>query len=339
MTEKTTETAIVQAGPTALVKQDYGIDVARVIAMRSAVEEVISKVLREGEHFGILPGSKVVDGKRPKKMLFQPGAEVLCQVFRLRPQFEVVTREERDDFIFREVTCRLYNSVTGELVGEASGSANSREEKYAARTAAKLCPTCGKPTIFRSKKRPGDTSTTEPGWFCWSKKGGCGAEFAAEDKKLLDQSGAISTDKLWDLHHTILSMSQKRAYVKSVRNATATSDIFTDEDAPPEDDQPGQPGAQHARTQTKASTAPKATAIQVRDLNEALKQQSIGTTFPDSVPVTEHSERGKKVRLGWVNQMLADDELPEVGGMSELSPEIIDRLIVAAKAGKVPAVW
>ena len=87
------------------------------------------------------------------------------------------------------------------------------------------------------------------------------------------------------------------------------------------------------------STAPKATAIQVRDLNEALKQQSIGTTFPDSVPVAEHAERGKKVRLGWVNQMLADGELPEVGGMSELSPEIIDRLIVAAKAGKVPAGW
>jgi len=339
MTDKTTETAMTQAAPAALVKQDYGIDVGRVIAMRAAVVEVVTKVLHEGEHFGVLPGTTGRDGKPPKKMLFQPGAEVLCQVFRLRPQFEVVTREERDDFLFREVTCKLYNSVTGELVGEASGSANSREEKYTAQTAAKLCPTCGKPTIFKSKKRPGDTSTTEPGWFCWAKKGGCGAEFAAEDKKLLDQTGATSSDKVWNLHHTIISMAQKRAYVKSVRNATATSDIFTDEDAPPDDDDHGQPGAQHARSQAKPAAAPKASAIQVRDLNEALKQQAIGTTFPDNIPVAEHAEQGKKIRMAWVNQMLEDEELPKVAGMSELSPEIADRLITAAKAGTMPQGW
>ena len=338
MTDKTSETAMTQVAQTAMAK-DYGFDVGRVVAMRAAAEEVVDKVLRNGEHYGVLPGTTGKDGKPPKKMLFQPGAEVLCQVFRLRPQFEVVTREERDDFLFREVTCKLYNSVTGELVGEASGSANSREEKYVAQTAAKLCPSCNAPTIFRSKKRPGDTSTTEPGWFCWAKKGGCGAEFAAEDKKLLDQKGSTSSDKVWNLHHTIISMAQKRAYVKAVRNATATSDIFTDEDVPPDDDEHGQGGSPHARTQSKPTTTPKATAIQVRDLNAALMEHGIGTNFPDSIPKAEHAESGKKVRLGWVNDMLKDGEMEAVNGMSELAPEVIERLTVAAREGKVPQGW
>jgi hypothetical protein len=337
MAEKTNETALAQTATAALVKQDYGIDVARVVAMRAAVIEVVEKVLHQGEHYGALPGTTGKDGKPPKKMLFQPGAEVLCQVFRLRPQFEVVTREERDDFLFREVTCKLYNSVTGELVGEASGSANSREEKYTAQTAAKMCPICGKPTIFKSKKRPGDTSTTEPGWFCWAKKGGCGAEFAAEDKKLLDQSGSTSSDKVWNLHHTIISMAQKRAYVKSVRNATATSDIFTDEDTPPDDDQPG---ATHARASgTKPTAAPRAGVTQVRDLNDALMKREIGTIIEPGKTPEESKEIGRKDRMAWVNGMLIDNELPEVTGMAELAPEVIDRLIKAAKDGKVPQGW
>ena len=225
MTEKNEQSAMTQA-----VKPDYGIDVARVIAMRSAVEEVIDKVLREPEHFGALPGTQGKDGKKPKKMLFQPGAEVLCQVFRVRPEYEELAVVERDDFISIKIRCRLFNSVTGEQVGEAIGSANSREDKYASQVAAKLCPTCGAPTIFKSK---------DGGWFCWAKKGGCGATFADEDKKLLDQTGTVSVQRLYSLYHTLESIAQKRAFVKATRSFTATSDIFTDEDVPPDDDDHG----------------------------------------------------------------------------------------------------
>ena len=213
MTDKTTETAMTQPASTTLVKQDYGIDVGRVVAMRSAVEEVIAKVLREGEHFGALPGVQGKDGKKPKKMLFQPGAEVLCQVFRLRPQYEEIAVVERDDFISLKLKCKLFNSVTGEQVGEAIGSANSREDKYASQVAAKLCPTCSAPTIFKSK---------DGGWFCWAKKGGCGATFAEEDKKLLDQTGTVSIVRLYGLYHTLESIAQKRCFVKATRTATAT---------------------------------------------------------------------------------------------------------------------
>jgi hypothetical protein len=332
MTDKSTETAMAQAAPAALVKPEYGIDVGRVIAMRTAVEEVVAKVLREGEHFGVLPGTTGRDGKPPKKMLFQPGAEVLCQVFRLRPQFEVVTRDERDDFIFREVTCKLYNSVTGELVGEASGSANTREEKYVAQTSAKICPTCGKPTIFKSKKDSG-------GWFCWEKKGGCGAQFSDEDKKLRDQTGTTSADKVWGLHHTVISMAQKRAYVKAVRNATATSDIFTDEDAPPDDDEHSQRGSAGPRTRTAPAAGPKATPAQIRDLSEALTKAGVGTGFPATMPKAEQDDMGKKQRIGWVKQMLEDEDLPAVVSLFDLPPDVCDKLVALAKAGKMPRGW
>jgi hypothetical protein len=331
MTDKRNETAMTPAASSAMVRQDYGIDVGRVIAMRAAVEEVVREVLHEGEHYGVIPGT-TKEGKKPKKSLLQPGAEVLCQVFRLRPQFEVVNRDERDDFLFREVTCRLYNSVTGELVGEASGSANTREDKYTAQTATKLCPLCGKPTIFRSKKENG-------GWYCWDKKGGCGANFAEEDKKLVDQTGAVSGDKVWNLHHTIVSMAQKRAYVKAVRNATATSDIFTDEDAPP-DDEHGQPGATHTRTSgAKPATAPKAGAVDAQKLTAALVKMEIGMASDPSLPVEEQKENAKKARLAWANGHLMDSNQEPVNGFLELTPEQIKSLLAKAEAGQCPQGW
>lgn len=331
MAEKTSETAMTQAAPSALVKPDYGIDVNRVVAMRSAVEEVISKVLREGEHFGALPGVQGKDGKKPKKMLFQPGAEVLCQVFRLRPQYEELSVVERDDFISLKLKCKLFNSVTGEQVGEAIGSANSREDKYASQVAAKLCPTCGAPTICKSK---------DGGWFCWAKKGGCGATFADEDKKLLDQTGTVSIVRLYGLYHTLESIAQKRCFVKATRTATATSDIFTDEDAPPDDDGQGQAGAQHQRTSgAKTTSTPKAGVTQVRDLNEALRASELLPANLESLPKGDRDGAIRKLWLDWANGMLEDESQTKVASMMELTPEQCAVLIQAAKEKKLPMGW
>ena len=334
MAEKTTETAMVQAAPAALVKMDYGLDVGRAVAMRMAVVEVMKQVMKEGTDFGEIPGTTQA-GKKPKKALLQPGAEVLCQVFRLRPEYVVETRDERPDFILREVRCKLYNSVTGELVGEAIGSANSREQKYLVQTAARVCPACGKAAIIKGKEDYGG------GWLCFGKKGGCGAKYSDDDKKILDQTGAISADKVMDLHNTIISIAQKRAYVKAVRNATACSDIFTDEDTPPDDDDHGQAGGgQHAqRTQSKPTTAPKATAVQIRDLSDALVKAEVGTSFMAGTPELEKVSQGKAQRLAWVAQMLEDEGLPKVAAMSELDASVMDKLIEAARAKKMPRGW
>ena len=333
MTEKNSSTDLATTTPAAVaVRMDYGLDVNRAVAMRLAVVDVMQKVMKEGTDFGVIPGTTQA-GKKPKKALLQPGAEVLCQVFRLRPEYIIETRDERPDFILREIRCRLYNSVTGELVGEAIGSANSREQKYLVQTAARVCPACGKATIIKGKEDYGG------GWLCFAKKGGCGAKYGDDDKKILDQTGAISADKVMDLHNTIISIAQKRAYVKAVRNATACSDIFTDEDVPPDDDDHGQTGAAHQRTQSKPAGAPKATAVQIRDLSDALTKAGIGTGFPADMPKAEQDDLGKKQRIGWVKQMLEDEGLPAVATLLDLPPDVCDKLIAAARAGQVPKGW
>jgi hypothetical protein len=333
MTDQKDQKALTQAEPTALAKPDYGFDVARVVAMRAAAEEVVEKVLRENEHYGIIPGT-TQEGKKPKKVLLLPGAEVLSQVFRLRPEFHEIAVVERDDFIYYKLKCKLFHSVTGECVGEALGSTNTREEKYAAQVSSRLCPSCSKPTIFRSKKREGDTR--EPGYFCWIKKGGCGAEFGAEDKKLLDQTGAISTDRVWNLHHTVLSQAQKRSYVRAVRNATGTSSIFTDEDAPQDDDDHGQAAGSRG---APPSTAPKAGVTDVQKLTAALIKLEIGTAVDPQLPKEQQVELTKKARLGWANAHLSYAGEPEVKGFLELTPGQAKWLLEKAEKGQMPQGW
>jgi hypothetical protein len=342
MTEKTQETALVQAAQTALSVPDYGIDVQRVLVMRKAVEEVIAKVLHEGEHYGVIPGTDTrKDGKGnplpPKKALLQPGAEVLCMVFRMRPEPIEVAVIERDDFIFIKIRCKLYNSVTGELLGEAIGSANTREDKYVKQTAARLCPKCEKPTIFKSKRPP-------YGWFCWAEKGGCGAQFTEEDKQIIDQTGSLNSNKVWGLHHTILSMAQKRAYVKAVRNATGTSDIFTDEEAAAaeDDDAPtGHGTSQAPRTSAPkpAATAPKAGVTDVQKLTAVLDALQIGTGVDPALPPDQQKAQTKRARLAWINGHLQEANEEPVASSLELTPPQVGWLLSKANAGTNPSGW
>lgn len=339
-TEKN-ETQLVPTEAKAITRTDYGLDVGRAVAMRSAVVEVMQKVMREGTDFGEIPGT-TREGKKPKMALLQPGAEVLCQVFRLRPEFEEVALIERDDFLFVKIRCRLVHSITGEMVGEAIASANSREEKYASQVAAKLCPVCGKPSIFKSKQDRG-------GWFCWAKKGGCGATFDEEDKKLLDQTGTVSVDRVWGLYHTLESIAQKRAYVKVTRNATACSDIFTDEPddlAGEEQGQSAARGSGHATAATAVNTtsqAPKAEpvkyadAIVLRDLSWAIRDSKMcEVTVADPA---KRDEAYRARRLDWINKTLSSIGQKPVEDATKITEAQAKILTEMAKKGEKPEGW
>jgi len=326
MSDKTLATTATQevAKPAAF---SFDVDVQRVIAIRRAVEEIIEKVLVEGEHYGVIPGTSQPD-KKPKKALLQPGAEVLCQVFRFRPKYVVETKEERPDFILREYRCELYNVVTGELVGEAIGSANSREEKYLVQTAARLCPVCNKPTIIKGKDEFGG------GWLCFAKKGGCGAKFVDEDKKILDQTGAVSSDKVQNLHNTIISIAQKRAFVKATRTATATSNIFTDEpdDVHGDDKDAGGKGSGQPQS-GKPATSIKADATKIRDLNFALRDAGIGLAGTENMAKGERDPAILKNRLEWINARLEEAGQTKVSSLMDLTPDQADMLMGEVKKG------
>lgn len=341
------ESSTAMIAPQENYMESFKAQVEQAKSMRLALKQVMGELMIENVHYGIMPGTtpkEDKDGKKetPRKVLFKAGAEMLCNVFHFRPEFRTVSRIEEPTFIHFEVECTIKNIQTGVELATATGSANTREERYYNQCTSKLCPQCHKPAIFKSKN-PGE------GWFCWVKKGGCGATFDAEDKKVLEQSGELTPIKVWGLHNTIVQQSNKRAMVAAVRLATACSDSFTQDMLPDPTDGDDGTGDEHPnapRSQSRSSTqsrttttTSKAGATQVRDLNDELRKQSIGTTFPEDMPKNQREDEGRKVRLSWVNQMLEDDGLPKVASMMDLTPDLATKLIDAAKAGRMPKGW
>lgn len=207
-------TAIVKSESTTLDVPGDEFPVDRLVRQKQAIQKAMKAVMKEGEHFGIIPGT-------PKPSLWQPGADTLCFLFRLRADYEPVKTTEEEKFIAFTVRCRLYHIDSCQEWGSGMGSANSREKKYSAQSSTKLCPKCGKPAIIRGKPEFGG------GWLCFKKKDGCGEKYLDGDTSIESQSGEVQAAGVWDLHNTIGKMACKRAKVAAVLTATAASDCFT----------------------------------------------------------------------------------------------------------------
>jgi hypothetical protein len=192
--------------------------VEHILNQTLKIQQLMEKVLKRDEHYGVIPGTKGVDGKPPKPTLLKPGAEKLCLMFRLDPEYDTVTSTETQQLFAYTIRCTLFHIPTGSRIASGLGSCNSRETKYV-RPAPKLCPTCGKETIIKGKEEYGG------GWLCFAKKGGCGAKWKDGDETIEKQPSGIADPS--DLANTILKMACKRALIAAVLNGTAASDCFT----------------------------------------------------------------------------------------------------------------
>lgn len=324
---------------TALAAQhNCSADLQRVIAQKIAIQGMMGKVLHDNVHYGTVPGT-VKEGEKPKKSLYKPGAETICMLFRLRPEYEVVTRREEPDFLAFEVRCRLYHIQTGELWGEGIGSVNSRESRYLNQIMSKVCPECGKPAIIRGKEEYGG------GWLCYPKKDGCGAKFAIADARIVDQVGQIVSAKVWEMHNTLIKMGQKRAHVAATLTATAASDFFTqdleDLEEAAEGNEGGERGTTGKATPVRAAGTPevkppRATPVQIRDLREALDALEIGIKAAADLKNGEREKVLSAARAAWVNGMLTSHEQAPVKAFSDLTPELALKLTEAARNGEMP---
>lgn len=209
------------------------------------VQEVMAKVMKEGEHWGRVPGC----GDKPA--LLKSGAEKLGMTFRLKANFDVQERDLGRAHREYSVRCMLSDGNMG------VGSCSTMESKYRYRSAERTCPACGKGTIRQSKK---DDRHPNGGFYCWAKLGGCGLQFEANDERITGQQvGKIEHDNPADFYNTALKMAKKRAHVDAIITATACSDIFTQdvEDLIGQPETP--PAVQTTITPPTASTdAPKA---------------------------------------------------------------------------------
>ncbi|HEY1309263.1 MAG TPA: hypothetical protein VGF24_37245 [Vicinamibacterales bacterium] len=202
------------------------ITVDEVVAQRDKIIAVMDRVMVEGKHYGKIPGIS-------KPTLLKPGAEAINVALRLAPDYES-DKHFDGDHLTVTAKCILRHIPTGLTIASGEGLCSTRESKYAKRKAMRLCPECGEPQIRRSRyaPKPSDSNyvegSSEKGWYCWKKEGGCGVNFAYNDPRIVDQEeGVIENPDLPDTWNTVLKMADKRALIAAVLNGTAASDVFT----------------------------------------------------------------------------------------------------------------
>lgn len=191
------------------------------MTMRVAqLDQFYREVMQEGTDYGKIPGTD-------KPTLYQPGAQLLDQIFGYAPTFEVMPTSVIDwqrpiPFFHYVICCRLVNRRSGEVVAEGIGSCNSYEDKYRWRTAKRTCPACKGETIIKGKQEFGG------GWLCFKKNGGCGAKYRDGDAVIeSQQAGHVENEDSASLENTVSKMAQKRAHIAATLNATGASRIFT----------------------------------------------------------------------------------------------------------------
>ncbi len=192
------------------------LSVEDVLGQMAKIQQVMKAVMKPDIHYGVVPGTS------GKPSLYKPGAEKLCLVFRLDPEYEFVTRVEEPAEVAYTVRCTLTHITSGARVASGMGSCSSRETKYGFRKGTRRCPKCKAEAIIKGREEYGG------GWLCYGKKGGCGAKYDEKDAAITSQSEQlVPVLNVHDQANTILKMACKRAMVAAVLAGTAASDFFT----------------------------------------------------------------------------------------------------------------
>lgn len=190
---------------------------AELKARLDVIQAAMTDAMVDGVDYGLVPGVS-------KPTLLKPGAEKLGVLFQLNIQIVNDKTWGPGDHLTVESRAVVTHAPTGTEVGFGEGLCTTREKKYAKRKLERECPECGKTNIRRSKPR-GDE---EPGWYCWRKTDGCGANFEANDARITSQEvGEIDNPDLPDLWNTVVKMAEKRARVDAVLAVTGASALFT----------------------------------------------------------------------------------------------------------------
>lgn len=188
-------TALIEAPTTSAAVIDRGmtLSTAQVIERTKKIREVMEAVMKNGVHYGVIPGT-------PKPTMYQPGADVLNVTFRIAPKI-VIEDLSSDDEIRYRIIVRGVHQATDENLGEGAGECSSNEEKYRWRKA--VC-------VEEWNETPADQRREK-----WAKdRQGKGYKV-----KQVRTSPA-------DVANTVLKMAVKRAKVAMTIGVTAASDVF-----------------------------------------------------------------------------------------------------------------
>ena len=196
------------------LRPTYPVEV--LVERQERITEVMRKLMREGEHYGRIPGC----GDKPT--LLKPGAEKLNAAFGLAPTFAIERRDLPNGHREYEIVCTLVSIGTGVAVGQGVGSCSTMESRYRWRKGERTCPDCGQPAIIRGRADYGG------GWLCFAKKGGCGSKWPDGAAAIEAQpAGRVENPDIADTYNTVLKIAKKRAQVDATLTAVGASDLLT----------------------------------------------------------------------------------------------------------------
>ncbi len=266
----------------------------------------------EGVHYGVVPGTN-------KPSLLKAGAEKLCMVFRLAPEYDIVDKERDGDHLTITSKCTLTHIPTGQKFGSALGSCSTLESKYAYRKGARVCPECTADAIIKGKKEYGG------GWLCFKAKGGCGAKFKDGDPAIEKQeTGRIANEDKADQYNTVLKMSNKRALLAAVLNATAASDIFSQDLV--EDDGTVTAAGEDAQAREK----PAARTVKQPAKKEAKKPEP-GPQQPGSINAVQANMLRKKLEKSGKDEAGLCEHF-KVGSIEQIPMGAVNEALALAEA-------
>lgn len=196
--------------------EEFAMSAESVVRQVNLVQDVMKKVMRDGEHFGIIPGCQ-------KPSLYKPGAEKLGFTFRLAPEYDVKTIDMPYGHREYQVRCRLRHIPTGAMVGEGVGSCTTMEGKFRFRGGEKEGTGQPVPKEYWNMKNAGKTEDAK------MLIGGDGYGVGKIDGQwqICEIGEKVEHDNPADYYNTCEKMAKKRAHVDAILTATAASDIFT----------------------------------------------------------------------------------------------------------------
>lgn len=304
-----------------LTDEQFNARLAVMVKGRERVQQIQRAAMREDVHFGVIPGTK-------KPSLLKPGAELLCQMYRLVPEFRVNTTfgdGVDGPHVNVHADCLLHvGDLSGVVAGTGVGNCNSWERKYRYRDAQRKCPACGAEALFYSKEAKYGQFRGKPSYWCSPKKAGCGENFAGNDPRIANQvAGTVDNPDPYDLANTLEKMACKRAYVDATLRATATSDLFTQdvEDLP-------QHQQQEVAPRQNVTARPAAAAVKRDAQVRATASASVAEVLNNSGAPMDESEVGTEAAPA-----MSDSDRAEVLAQCPLD-EVLLRLAAMRAATK-----
>ena len=193
------------------------LTVEQVLGQVALIQRIMSAAMKEGEHFGRIPGC----GDKPT--LLKPGAEKLCLLFRLAPEYDVQERQlERGHREYR-VTTTLTSITTRVTIGQGVGSCSTMEGKYRFRAGPAAVTDRAVPRVYWEIRQEDPAKAQE----LIGGKGFSVKKVDGQGWMVVRGGEKVETDNPADSYNTVLKMAKKRALVDAVLTTTAASDIFT----------------------------------------------------------------------------------------------------------------